>query len=394
LENPVAKVLETGAIVGLANHTALISKDGTEYQIADSAAPIRDDNGQTTGVVLVFRDVTEEYRVAQALADSERDMARAQTMAQLGSWQFDLDTEIVSGSKQARIIYGVSEGDLTLDYVQSLPLPEYRPQLDAALKALVQDGTPYDIEFAIRNPADNTVRNVHSVAEYDAQHHRIVGTIQDITERKFAEEEIQRQLAEKETLLKEVHHRIKNNMAQVEGLLALQGESTDNREVQAALQEAISRVHSIRVVYDKLLIGKDYQDLSVKDYVESLVDSLVAVFAGTKNNISIEKKVTDFTLSSKKLIPVGIIISELLTNVFKYAFPERGEGHVLITVNKSDARATLTIEDDGVGLDDGVGDSGSTGFGVSVVQMLVEQLKGTYSVETGNGRRSIVEFEN
>ncbi len=187
METPVAKVLETGEIIALANHTMLISRDGTKYQIADSAAPIRDDCGLTSGVVLVFRDVTAEYRVAQALADSERDMARAQAMALLGSWRIDLTSGIVTGSDQACAIYGVEASELSLEFVQSLPLPEYRPELDAALEALVTDGTPYDVEFQIRRPRDDGVRWIHSLAEYDGEHHRIVGTIQDVTDRKEME---------------------------------------------------------------------------------------------------------------------------------------------------------------------------------------------------------------
>ncbi|MCA1754502.1 MAG: ATP-binding protein, partial [Spirochaeta sp.] len=220
---------------------------------------------------------------------------------------------------------------------------------------------------------------------------KLLAQIINITERKRAEEEIQRQLAEKETLLKEVHHRIKNNMAQVEGLLSLQTESTDNPEVQAALREAMSRVQSMRVLYDTLLIRKDYEDISVKDYIERLINALVAVLP-QREKITIKQNIADFTLSSKKLIPVGIIINELVTNVFKYSFPDREEGHVLIELNKTDARATLTIEDDGVGLADPATANKSTGFGLAIVQMLVEQLTGTYSVETGNGRRSVVEF--
>jgi PAS domain S-box-containing protein len=195
VENPVTKVLETGEIIALANHTMLISKDGTKYQIADSAAPIRDDSGITAGVVLVFRDVTEEYRVAQALADSERNMARAQAMAQLGSWRIDLDSKLMIGSNQACGIYGVSPSVVSLECVQSLPLPEYRPLLDDAMASLVQDGAPYDVEFEVRRPSDGSVRWIHSVAEYDAEHHRIVGTIQDITERKQTEEALRREHA-------------------------------------------------------------------------------------------------------------------------------------------------------------------------------------------------------
>ncbi len=187
-EDPVERVIREGEVVGLANHTVLVSRDGSEYQIADSAAPIKDANGEIIGVVLVFRDVTEEYRVAQALSDSERDMARAQAMAQLGSWRIELDSGVVTGSDQARRIYGVGEGELTIAQVQSLPLPEYRPALDAALRALVEDEAPYDVEFRIHRQSDDSIRWIHSIAEYDAEHHRIVGTLHDTTRRKQVEE--------------------------------------------------------------------------------------------------------------------------------------------------------------------------------------------------------------
>lgn len=186
-ENPVARVIRDGEIVGLANHTMLISTDGSEYQIADSAAPIRDAHGVIIGVVMVFRDVSDEYRVAQALSDSEGDMARAQAMAKLGSWRLDLDSRTVVGSDEAREIYGVLDGDLTLDYVQSLAVAEYRPRLEAALQALIQDGTPYDVEYWMQRPSSDEERCIRSIAEYDADHRRVVGTIQDITEHKQME---------------------------------------------------------------------------------------------------------------------------------------------------------------------------------------------------------------
>ncbi|TVR51036.1 MAG: PAS domain S-box protein [Spirochaetaceae bacterium] len=192
-ENPVEQVLRDGEVVGLANHTVLISADGTEYQIADSAAPIKGADGSIIGVVLVFRDVTEEYRVAQALSESESDMARAQSMAQLGSWRFDLGSKIVIASDQAREIYGVGDGELTIACVQSLPLPEYRSMLDEALAALVENGTPYDVEFRVRRQSDGAVRFIHSVAEYDAEHERVVGMIQDITNLKDSEQATRRE---------------------------------------------------------------------------------------------------------------------------------------------------------------------------------------------------------
>jgi len=214
----------------------------------------------------------------------------------------------------------------------------------------------------------------------------------DIAERKRAEEEINRQLSEKETLLKEVHHRIKNNVASIESLLSLQAGSTDNTVAKSALQEATARVRSIRVLYEKLLIGKKYKEVYVKNYIESLIDSLVAVFPESQN-ISIEKKIADCTLSSKIAIPLGIILNELLTNIFKYAFKGKDEGHISIDLNKTENQVSLTIKDNGIGLEKRTDENKSPGFGLTIVKMLAEQLDGSFSIENDNGTRSVLNFE-
>ena len=214
----------------------------------------------------------------------------------------------------------------------------------------------------------------------------------DIAKRKRAEEEINRQLSEKEILLKEVHHRIKNNVASIEGLLSLQAGSTDNTLAKSALQEATARVRSIRVLYEKLLIGEEYREVSIKTYAESLIDSLVAVFSESQN-ITIEKKIADCTLSSKIAIPLGIIINELLTNIFKYAFKEKNEGRISIELEKTGNQVSLTIEDNGMGIEERNDENKSPGFGLTIVKMLSEQLEGTFSIENENGTRSVLNFK-
>jgi PAS domain S-box-containing protein len=110
-------------------------------------------------------------------------------------------------------------------------------------------------------------------------------------------------------------------------------------------------------------------------------------------NINIEKKIGDFSLSSKKVIPIGIIINELMTNIFKYAFNGRKDNHVLIELDKTDTHIILVIKDNGVGIDERVNLNQSPGFGLTIVNMLAEQLNGTYTIENDNGTRSIVKLE-
>lgn len=219
-----------------------------------------------------------------------------------------------------------------------------------------------------------------------------IGHCFDITERKQAEEIIKRQLLEKEILLKEVHHRIKNNIYSIESLLALQVRSSTNNEVKIALQETVSRIQSTRVLYEKLLISKDYIDIPIKTYIDSLINSMLVVFSGSKN-VTVEKNIEDFTINSKTALSIGIIINELVTNIFKYAFPEKENGEILIELKKIDNNVTLTIKDNGIGIDEKVSENKTQGFGLSIVKMLVEQLEGTFVLKNDSGTKSVIEFK-
>jgi len=223
---------------------------------------------------------------------------------------------------------------------------------------------------------------------------KIVRTVEfrDITERKLAEKEIQKQLLEKETLLREVHHRVKNNIANIESFLTLQHDLIINPEAKTAIKEAISRIQSMRILYDKLLLSKNLQEISMKTYIEDIITSLQNIFAD-KNNVIIENSITEFNITSKSAITIGIIINELLTNVFKYAFKDHTDGKVHVSIEKKGKLVTVIIQDNGIGIDEQILKNKSTGFGMTIVKMLSEQLKGTFRMENKNGTRSVIQFE-
>jgi two-component sensor histidine kinase len=112
-----------------------------------------------------------------------------------------------------------------------------------------------------------------------------------------------------------------------------------------------------------------------------------------KDNIIIEKRISDFSIISKKAITIGIIINELLTNVFKYAFKDRDKGTASISIEKNENMVTLIIHDNGIGFEERIQADKSPGFGLTIVKMLVEQLKGTYSIVNDNGTRSVIQFK-
>ena len=225
----------------------------------------------------------------------------------------------------------------------------------------------------------------------DGRPTRACGTHQDITEEKEYEKKIEKLLADKELLLKEVHHRIKNNMNTISSLLFLQAETVGEPAAVNALHDAIHRIQSMSILYDKLYRSDDYTVLSVREYLSALVDDVLANFPNGMQ-VTARKDMQEFTLDARRLQPLGIIVNELLTNTMKYAFKGRSGGTLAISASIVDGHITISVQDDGNGIPDAVSFENSTGFGLQLVQALTEQLRGRIRIERGNGTRVVLEF--
>ena len=169
-----------------------IHKNGSIVWVDLSSTIRRDQHNQALYLMSTLMDITERKQVEEAHAKSEAMLKKVQEVTHMGSWAIDLNTKAVIASDEAHRIYGISQGLMTLDYIQSVPLPEFRPILDAALTALITEGKRYDVEFKIRRQSDGEVRDIHSIAEYNAQSQTIIGSVQDITDRKQAEEALKK----------------------------------------------------------------------------------------------------------------------------------------------------------------------------------------------------------
>lgn len=219
----------------------------------------------------------------------------------------------------------------------------------------------------------------------------MVGVHTNITEHKKALEKINQQYAEKEILLKEVHHRIKNNISSIGSMLILQAESADNPDVKNILNDAIRRVENMRLIYDKLLLTDDYTDISVKFYITDLISAIQGLYP-EKNGIKVEHEIQDFSLNVDLMFPLGTIINELITNSFKYGYKKNKEGIIKIRLYKKENTVTLTVHDNGAGLPEGFDPDQSGGLGLMLVKMLAQQLNGNFSMKTNNGTECRVEF--
>jgi PAS domain S-box-containing protein len=214
----------------------------------------------------------------------------------------------------------------------------------------------------------------------------------DITERKINEEKIQKLLIEKDLILKEIHHRIKNNMATISSLLNLQMRSLEDPEAISALQDANNRVQSMLILYEKLYQSTDFKNIRADEYLFSLTKQIFENFPNC-SNVQLKIKIEEFELDSKTIQPLGIVINELLTNIMKYAFVNQEFGTITVNGLNDNGHIKISICDDGPGIPENITFEHSTGFGLMLVEMLIKQIGGRIYIDRSNGTKIVIEFD-
>ncbi|MCX7877302.1 MAG: PAS domain S-box protein [Ignavibacteria bacterium] len=225
---------------------------------------------------------------------------------------------------------------------------------------------------------------------------RIWGVQRDITEKKKSEESLKRSLQEKEILLKEIHHRVKNNLQIVASLLKLQASYVRDENVKQLFRESQNRVHSMSLIHQKLYQTKNISRIKFKDYLENVITHLQHSFGILQDRVKIQINVNDIVMPIDNAIPCGLIINELVSNSFKYAFPNERKGNIFINAAYDDIndRYWLTVRDDGIGLTEEVNLKESTTFGLQLVSTLVSQMDGSIEVFSKNGTEYRITFRS
>jgi len=216
--------------------------------------------------------------------------------------------------------------------------------------------------------------------------------VRDISERKANEARIANLLKEKETLIKEVHHRIKNNLNTVESLLSLQASQAADPASSMILKEAESRLRSMGLLYDKFYRSESVANLPVKYYLPALVAEILSVFPNP--DLATAETITDeLILPAKILSTIGILTNELITNAMKHAFVGRKGGKIRVSLTGREGRVLFSVEDDGCGMPQDHAAAPSSGLGLRLVSILADQLKATLSRESGKGTKVSLEFK-
>ncbi|MBI5679716.1 MAG: PAS domain-containing protein [Methanobacterium sp.] len=225
----------------------------------------------------------------------------------------------------------------------------------------------------------------------DYKEFRIILT--DISENKKMEREMENSLKEKELLLKEIHHRVKNNMQIISSLLNLQKNYVEGEESLNILQESQNRVKSMAMIHEKLYKSKKLTHINIKDYIQSLVSDLSYFYGAIENNINAITEIDDIKLNLETAIPFGLIINELVSNSLKYAFTNKKQGEIKVSFKTHGQKYELIISDDGIGIPKDIDFKNTDSLGLQLVNNLIDQLDGEIEIEKTHGTKFKIKFK-
>jgi PAS domain S-box-containing protein len=364
-----------------------------------SSAPMRDAGGSIVGSVSVVRDITERKKAEEAILQAKEE------------WETTFDTvpdlivildahhRVVRANRAMADRLGVlpdqCAGLHCHEAVHGLDHPpEFCPHT-----LTCQDGKEHHAE--VHEPRLGGDFLVSTTPLCDGQG-ELIGSIhvaRDITERKRVEDQIRRSLREKEVLLKEIHHRVKNNLQIIHSMLNLQMPYVKDEQAIALFKESQNRVFSMALVHEKLYQSESLARIDLPDYIRKITANLFQSYGVNERVITSEIDVEDVSLGVNTMIPCALIINELVSNSLKYAFPKSWahsgvKGEVRISLrHDTDNKYVLTVSDNGVGLPEGFNIQESKSLGLQLVNVLARQLNGSAELGTGGGTEFVIAFE-
>ncbi|MDP1553332.1 MAG: sensor histidine kinase, partial [Methanobacteriaceae archaeon] len=221
---------------------------------------------------------------------------------------------------------------------------------------------------------------------------RILGVISDITERKETEIHLLRVIEEKEMLLREIHHRVKNNMQIISSFLSLQSSQVLDKRDAKLFTVVQDRVKSMALIHDNLYQSVDLSRIQFKEYVTNLSSQLFSTHSNLSKNIKLVTDIMDVTFNMETAIPLGLIISEMITNSLKHAFPD-SKGELFIALHTKDDNIELIIKDNGVGVPEDFDIEKPKKLGLKLLTQLVEQLEGSIELDRSQGTGFKITFK-
>lgn len=376
--------------------------DGDKYVHADGSVkwikwechPLYSSSADIIGIIVITQDVTKEKTSEEALIKNEELIRSILNSTKDYVCSFDSNRRFTSANKNLCKILKLDKEEIIGKTPNELNLP---PEMCREWNMLGDEVYRTDSTVMVFSsmPKKGEIHNYKIVLNpLHDDNDSIFGVssiVSDITESIKAEERIKESLAEKEVLLREIHHRVKNNLQIISSFLNLQNQNTCDELERSILLESKNRIQTMALIHEQLYQSSSLKDISARHFINKQVYNLLYSYGA--NNIERIIDIEDLNMDLDTSIPCGLIINELVTNSIKYAFPE-GEGIISVELKQIKGKYNLTIADNGIGLPENLDIISTETFGLKVVNALVEQLDGTIELEKNNGTKFKIIFDD
>jgi PAS domain S-box-containing protein len=380
----------------------IITYDGETRFIHELGTPETDPEGKVLRIIGSIQDITKSKLAEERLHESESRFRTLADLLPVGVYLTDLKGDCLYANGRWLDIAGLTLDEAGGPGWSNTLHPEDKAKVCAAWKRMVDSRGNWGLEYRFMTP-EGKITWVYGLAtplkNEKGEISGYVGANMDITERKLMQDILQASLVEKDVLLREVHHRVKNNLAAILGLLEMERQNTADPNAGKLLIDLSNRIKAMSTVHEKLYRSENLARIDFQDYLKSFLSHLRTSFV-TGREITTKMEAEGIELSLDIAVPCGLIINELVTNALKYAFPNgkpgvRGEKlcEIRVSMDQEDSTYTLVVSDNGVGLPKNIDWREANSLGLRLVRMLGEhQLGGEIELDKSRGTRFMIRF--
>jgi PAS domain S-box-containing protein len=351
--------------------------------------PLNKVNNQLLGWLITFRDINPRKEAEYSLKKSEKDYRDLVDNALLGIYKADQEGNIIFVNNSIVKMFGYDSKE-EIENINITTLYKNLSDRENILKKLEENGklVEYDVEMVKKS---GEILNILASATLDGN--TVSGMTMDVTEKRKAQNQIKRSLNEKEMLIKEIHHRVKNNLMVISSLLSLQSRYIKDEASKSIFKDSQNRARSMALIHELLYQSSDLKRINFGTYIRTLTNELFRIYVTDPNKIVLNMDIDDIMLDINTAIPLGLIVNELVSNSMKHAFPDNESGIINIKFMLDQGNYTMIVSDNGVGFPDGYDIKDSDSLGLKIVNSLTEQIEGKIKVEVSNGTKFTIEFK-